>query len=228
MKKLLQKHIPIKYFLIFFLFITGCKATFFKSNETINIEKTIRIKYNAQLLSDNNAQEFKGFIDLNISDSTVHISAISPKMGIEVFRINIIKDSVLLINRINKNYYIDNLPNYLSIENIQDILLGSRFNNETNFTNFAIRDSSILLDDKRLKEFFIEYPEKQFSIHMNYISWFEKLKFLKTYTILIRYPKNSMKIMMEYYNFESGSGSPVLLKRPVTYKKCKIAKEIFY
>ena len=129
--------------LSFAFFITSCSTNKSASNlRTLSANHIIRevednrfefdnfeTKFNVKVKSDNNIG-LKGQLRIQ-NDSVIWVS-LSLKLGIEVARVMITEDSVKLINRTNKTYFVESIDNFqerlpseATMQFLQDILVGN-------------------------------------------------------------------------------------------------------
>ena len=129
--------------LSFAFFITSCSTNKSASNlRTLSANHIIRevednrfefdnfeTKFNVKVKSDNNIG-LKGQLRIQ-NDSVIWVS-LSLKLGIEVARVMITEDSVKLINRTNKTYFVESvdkfqerLPSEATIDLLQNLLVGN-------------------------------------------------------------------------------------------------------
>ena len=129
--------------LSFAFFITSCSTNKTTSNlRTLSANHIIRevednrfefdnfeTKFNVKVKSDNNIG-LKGQLRIQ-NDSVIWVS-LSLKLGIEVARVMITEDSVKLINRTNKTYFVESIDNFqerlpseATIDLLQNLLVGN-------------------------------------------------------------------------------------------------------
>ena len=205
-----------KYLLIFIVFFSACKPYYnaqkqYNFSETELLEKTCELNFSSQLkvgfsgLISDSVKTYKvsGFIKME-SPEHYQIVVYSRTIGIEIGRVEVNNDSILIIDRMGKRYYYGvfqdiNFLNSLNIESTDYIkFLFGRGND----CNSLIKDS--------LYEFTYNYkkPNLNGSIVIN------KFGFLKVHNIEFQ----KFKLNIEYSNYFTNTDIPSEVTADVIFK----------
>ena len=170
-------------------------------------------------LKGNDSFGLKGQLRMK-KDSVIWIS-LSLKLGIEVGRVMITQDSIKYINRSNKTYLAEsidtfkkNFPIDLSIQNLQDLLIG----NDNNLRN-ADR-SRVVIDNDRYN---LELTSKENNFAKNVFVTPQTFKISEYH---IKDSNNELGIKIQYDEFDNVDGK--LIPSKIIFEDYKFNVEINY
>lgn len=171
---------------------------------------TLSLKFSADLEVGNEGSSFSGIISL-IRDSLMWISI--QKFGIEAVRLYITKDSVKMMNRINKTYFINEFSRVnelfktdFDFDILQSVITGNDFTYYENNVFKAVVDNKLYklstLGRQKIKKFV--RSEKEYAMVLIQDIWLdpETFKIVKLSLKELKAPENR-KLICEYSDFET-------------------------
>ena len=120
----MQKSILTKIVLFFLLLLSACKP--YQNGLTsvdrirffdVHCNKPLKINYETRIPFNGKFYDIKGIIKTN-EDAELFINGVSNTLGIELFRMHIVNDSILFLNKVERTYYNGLIRNYKPISSI--------------------------------------------------------------------------------------------------------------
>ncbi len=170
-------------------------------------------RFDAEVLLDKNPNNFKGQIRIK-KDSLIWIS-ISPLLGIELLRVLLSNDSVYIMNRINKSYFVGDYD-YINLmmntafdyDMIQALLIGNDFSYYENSIFKSVLDNKqyklTTLGRKKLKERVRNQDDKDRVLIQDI--WLDPENFKIVRESIKEIKKGNNKLNVEYLKFEELNG----------------------
>lgn len=133
--------ISIAYLLVFFL-INSCisKKEINKSSRS----RGLQFDYNTNISYNNKNYQIQGKIKTNKRD-ILFINAYSKNLGVEIFRLLVINDSLWYLNRLQRDYFVGTFTNFSKLpvssfnaSLLNTIILGGRFDFSNLISNYTI------------------------------------------------------------------------------------------
>jgi len=170
-------------------------------------------RFDAEVILDKNPNNFKGQIRIK-KDSLIWIS-ISPLLGIELLRVLLSNDSVYIMNRINRSYFVGDYD-YINLmmntafdyDMIQALLIGNDFSYYENSIFKSVLDNKqyklTTLSRKKLKEHVRNQNDKERVLIQDI--WLDPENFKIVKESIKEIKKGNNKLNVEYLKFEEVNG----------------------
>jgi hypothetical protein len=170
-------------------------------------------RFDAEVILDKNPNNFKGQIRIK-KDSLIWIS-ISPLLGIEMLRVLLSNDSVYIMNRINRSYFVGDYD-YINLmmntafdyDMIQALLIGNDFSYYQNSIFKSVLDNKqyklTTLSRKKLKEHARNQNDKERILIQDI--WLDPENFKIVRESIKEIKKGNNKLNVEYLKFEEING----------------------
>jgi len=253
MKKFLIKSILNRFLLIGFVFIASCKPMYYVDSSHRNYTvysnydflKPINIKYESNILFNNKKYSISGIIKTNKSNQ-IYISGYSSSYGIEVFKMLFSKDSIYLVDKLNRKYFEGSEFDYTYLnttlfnkQTIMNMLLGynifdsssyavdnSFFDKDLSFVTYKCKDSNLNYQGNIsyntnyiLKNQHIK--DKKNDLFIEYLDYFKKKKSPRNIAIKGIFNKSPFEISMIYNEVEISKEEPFYINKPKNFTQFK-------
>ncbi|MFA6403564.1 MAG: DUF4292 domain-containing protein [Salinivirgaceae bacterium] len=237
------------YILIGFIFITGCKTISRiespilehpNNNESFFL-KPLTIDYESSIIYGSKKISVNGIIKTN-ANNDIYINGYSSSFGIEIFRLILKKDSVFLIDKLNKKYFKGseaefealNIPSFHQFK-LVNVLFGNTIFDTIDYTI----DSSYFINDFSIKTYksknsFMssygkvtlyysyliknqQFSDKNTNIMINYDEYFHKRNVPRKIFIEGSLNNFALDIFIKYKNVSKGKDESFNLTVPKNY-----------